>query len=286
MARAKMSAQKMLVVSGLAAALALAGVTSRGAQPAMAGGQKQAAQTQNHDHMQNMPGMKDMPGMQMDHGSGQASAPTFSGSDGENDPRTQSDAMHSMHHMHMDGPHMRMTAPRKATEADWTRADEVTAKLRSAIEKYKDYRLALADGYRIFMPNFPQPEYHFTSYENGFLESFTFNAARPTSLLYKKTKDGGWELTGAMYTAARSATLEQLNERVPLGVARWHAHTNLCMPARGQSAKADWTRFGLTGSISSEKACTEAGGRFYPQVFGWMVHVYPFESSREKIWGQ
>jgi hypothetical protein len=145
--------------------------------------------------------------------------------------------------------------------------------------------VALAEGYKIFMPNLPQAVYHFTNYWNGFLEGFTFDPARPTSLLYKKTKDG-YELVGAMYTAPRSATLEQLDERVPLGIASWHVHTNLCVPRQGQSAHADWTKFGLTGSISTPEACSEAGGRFYPQIFGWMVHVYPFETSRAKVWGQ
>jgi hypothetical protein len=87
-----------------------------------------------------------------------------------------------------------------------------------------------------------------------------------------------------MYTAPKNATLEQLNERVPLGVARWHAHTNLCMPKQGESAATDWKKFGLTGSISTPEACAEAGGRFFPQIFGWMVHVYPFETSKDQVW--
>src|SRR5262249_2955136 len=99
----------------------------------------------------------------------------------------------------------------------------------------------------------------------------------------KNGKD--WQLVGAMYTAPRSATLEELNERVPLGVARWHSHTNLCMPAKG-TVKPDYKRFGLEGSISSQKEGEAAGGIFYPQVFGWMVHVYPYESTTAKMFQQ
>jgi hypothetical protein len=185
-------------------------------------------------------------------------------------------------HHHM-GAHMHMTAARPATPEDWARADQVVSDLRDSIEKYKDYRMALADGFEPFLPNLPQPMYHFTSTKNGFLESFTFDPARPTSLLYKKTASG-YELIGAMYTMPLRATEDQMNERIPLGVAQWHLHTNLCMPKLGQNA--DWTQFGLTGSIASKNACAAAGGRFYPTIFGWMVHVYPFESSREKIWEQ
>ena len=79
---------------------------------------------------------------------------------------------------------------------------------------------------------------------------------------------------------------EQLNERVPLSIAQWHLHTKLCVPLKGDRSAADWTKFGLTGSILTKEACTEEGGTFYQVIFGWMVHVYPFEDSREKIWGQ
>lgn len=185
-------------------------------------------------------------------------------------------------HQHM-GPHMHMTAARPATPEDWARADQVASELRDAIEKYKDYRAALADGFRIFMPNVPQAMYHFTSEKNGFLEAFTFDPGRPTSLLYKKTASG-YELIGAMYTMPLRATESEMNERIPLSVAQWHLHTNLCIPKIGQ--RLDMTRFGLTGSITTKEACTAAGGTFFPTIFGWMVHVYPFESSREKIWEQ
>jgi hypothetical protein len=26
------------------------------------------------------------------------------------------------------------------------------------------------------------------------------------------------------------------------------------------------------------------GGEFYPHVFGWMVHVYPYETDPKNIW--
>ena len=178
--------------------------------------------------------------------------------------------------------HMTMTAMREETPGDTQRANEIVAQLRSGIEKYKDYRVALEDGFHIFLPNVPQPEYHFTSYRNGFLEAFTFDASRPTSLLYRKTSTG-YELVGAMYTMPKRATEKQLNARVPLSVAMWHLHTNLCMPQRSELKNADWTKFGLKGSIASKDACDAAGGRFSPVIFGWMVHVYPYEDSLDKI---
>ncbi len=184
---------------------------------------------------------------------------------------------------HPASAHMRFTAQRPATPEDAARADELVQKLRTALVRYKDYRVAIADGYQPFLPQIPQPEYHFTNYRDGLLAAFTFDPTRPTSLLYRKTADG-YTLAGAMFTMPRTAGEEQLNARVPLSVAQWHLHVNLCMPPRGQGAQANWTKFGLQGSIASAEACTEAGGRFLPVIFGWMVHVYPFEDSPEKIW--
>lgn len=223
---------------------------------------------QEHAQEQQSAGNSTMPGMSMDADEADV---------GEHG------AMLEMQHMHHGNtPHLHMTASRPMTAQDQQRAEETVEQLRAAIEKYKDYRVALNDGYKIFMPNVPQQEYHFTNYTNGFLEAFTFDPARPTSLLYKKTSNG-FELVGAMYTMPRNATEDQLNERIPLSMATWHQHTNLCLPPRVPGHKPDWMKFGLRGSISTQKACDAAGGRFFPVIFGWMVHVYPYENSTAKI---
>jgi len=195
---------------------------------------------------------------------------------------SERDAMADMAHMHGSNPHMTMTAMRPQTPEDIQRANEIVTQLKDGIEKYRDYHVALNDGFRIFLPNIPQPEYHFTSYSNGFLAAMHFDTSRPTSLLYKKTATG-YELVGAMYTMPKRATEDELNKRVPLSVAMWHLHTNLCMPPDAQRKTADWTKFGLKGSIASQEACDAAGGRFRPSVFGWMVHIYPYETSPDKI---
>jgi len=217
-----------------------------------------------------------------------------SGMDMSDEKASERRAVHDMHdimegHHHAPGPHMYMTSPRPQTPQDAERAGQIVKELREGIEKYRDYRIALAEGYRIFLPNLPQKEYHFTNYKNGFLEAFTFDAARPPSLLYRKSSSG-YELVGAMYTMPKSASEDQLNSRIPLSVASWHLHTNLCMPPRPDSSgprdqmrTADWTKFGLQGSISTPEACDAAGGRFRPVIFGWMVHVYPYHDSIAEV---
>jgi hypothetical protein len=279
-----MNARKLSIIAmvflGLAAsAIGLPAQQSAQLAQQQKSGVDDSGQIPNRPGMDNsMPGMDmdhDMPGMKMGHPAD------------EKDQQTEHGAMDAMSHMHHHqmGPHMYMTKLRTATPQDWAKADEITSELRKSIEKYKDYHAALADGFRIFMPNLPQSEYHFTNYYNGYLESFSFDPSRPTSLLYKKTKSG-YDLIGAMYTMPKRVSEEQLNERVPLSVAQWHLHTSLCMPPKEQRGHADLSKFGLQGSILTREACTEAGGTFYPVIFGWMVHVYPFEDTREKIWGQ
>jgi hypothetical protein len=194
-------------------------------------------------------------------------------------------ATDSMSSMHMDmSPHMYMTALRPENPNDEKRAAAILKVLRGSIEKYADYHAAIADGYQIYLPDVPLPQYHFTNWRYAYEAEIAFNPAHPTSLLYKRAPNG-YELVGAMYTAPQNDTEDQLNERVPLSVARWHKHINICMPRKMQPpGQTDWKKFGLGGSILTQDACEAAGGRWIPQVFNWMVHVYPYETSAEKIW--
>lgn len=87
-----------------------------------------------------------------------------------------------------------------------------------------------------------------------------------------------------MYTAPRDMTEEQLNERIPLSVAQWHAHINICLESDGSGRGMTRRQFGFKGTIASESECRQAGGHFVPQAGGWMIHVYPFEANPAQIW--
>jgi hypothetical protein len=182
--------------------------------------------------------------------------------------------------------HMLMTAPAAPQAGDQKRADAVVAAAREAMAPYRDFHKALADGYVIFLPNVPQPQYHFTKHEYGREAWRHFDPLKPTSLLYKKTAAGGYELVGAMYTDRVDADTAELNERIPLSIARWHQHINFCKAPEGQKAAyfGPAARFGLLGSITTQEGCEAAGGEFHAHLFGWMVHVYPFETDPKKIW--
>jgi hypothetical protein len=186
--------------------------------------------------------------------------------------------------------HMEMTPTRPATREDSARAVRLLAELRAAIAKYRDTTVAVADGYKMFMPNLKtQRIYHFTNGRRAIAEAFRFDAAKPTSLLYRRGPDGNLELYGAMYTAPKRVNVDRLDERVPLSIARWHKHVNWCVPGRGQRER--WLElrdghplFGPQSPIATREACEEVGGRFFPSPLGWMVHVNVFAEDPAKVW--
>ena len=188
------------------------------------------------------------------------------------------EAMHDDGMPHMSA-HMQMTPMRPTTLADSVRAQAVTDTLRAAIAKYRDVKVAEQDGYKLFAPKIKtQRVFHFTKSWNAMRNSWGFDAARPTSLLYKKSEAGDFVLVGAMYTASKRATEEELNARVPLSIAQWHQHINICVPKlrdkeRWMEKRDGQMIFGPNGVISTEAECDSAGGRFLPKIFGWMVHA-------------
>jgi hypothetical protein len=200
-------------------------------------------------------------------------------------PASTMAGMHGGGMAHMAG-HMFLTSLRPMEAGDQQKADAVAAAAKQAMEPYQDYRKALADGYRIFLPNIPQPIYHFSKAANGRAARWAFDPLKPTSLLYKKTSDGGYKLVGVMYTDRVDASQEELNQRIPLSVARWHQHVNFCKAPVGEWAGyfGPNAKFGLMGSINTREACEAAGGVFFPHVLGWMVHVYPYETDPSKVW--
>lgn len=202
-------------------------------------------------------------------------------------------AAHVMHSMegHMDmGPHMKTTALRQPKPGDAERAQKVVETARQVSEKYLDYHTALADGFKIFLPNVPQKIYHFTNRAYAIEAQMSFNPEHPASLLYEKHGDD-YKLVGVMYTAPKRFTEDDLDQRIPLSIAQWHEHVNFCGPPanmplaeKKEEMLGPNARFGLRGSISTQEACDAAGGRFIPVVFNWMVHVYPLEKDQAAIW--
>ena len=191
---------------------------------------------------------------------------------------------------HTDGPHLDLTPRRKPAPGDSARAAKGVAELRRGIAKYRDITVAIADGFHMFAPQVrDQPIYHYIHPTRTMRENARFDAARPSSLLYRKRADGSLELLGAMYTAAARATHADLDARVPLSIAQWHRHINYCFPTdrrRMSETRDGQPLFGPVGSIATRAECEKAGGNFTPQLFGWMVHANVFAGDDPaSIWG-
>ena len=197
-----------------------------------------------------------------------ASSTTASASSLQADPR----------HMNM-GPHMQMTPYQPITSADIARMNAIVQNAHVCFDKYKDYHLALQDGYQIFAPNVPQDIYHFANVQSFVEAQTTFDLAHPSALLYKKVGDG-YQFAGVMYSAPANVTTEQLNQRIPLSIEPWHLHVNFCLPAgdRVQTLFDANSLFGLAGTITTQAQCAKVGGTFFSSMYGWMVHIPLFGS--------
>jgi hypothetical protein len=206
------------------------------------------------------------------------------------DSRTTAAAMGAMRGPMTDDPHMMMTPLRAPGAGDSGRAAMVLDSIRHSLNRYRDVGVALADGYRPFLPGVKQSIYHFTNRRRALAERLRFDPAEPTSLLYRPDANGAMVLVGVMYTEAPGVSLDELNRRIPLSIARWHQHVNWCVPPRGdpgrwRDSSGGRPLFGPKSPIATPAACDAVGGRFVPRVFGWMVHVNAFVDDPAGVWG-
>lgn len=183
--------------------------------------------------------------------------------------------------------HLAPPDPDDALKGEW-----LVNELRRHTAPYRDVRQAIADGYRSFPP---EPDstmrvIHFVHRQRSAREQQRTDVRAPGALLYERT-DSGLRLVGAMFTAPVSAPLEELNRRVPLSLTQWHLHQNICVPKPVWNER-QWRRraadgrplFGPGSPTRSEQSCEQAGGRFLPTVFGWMVHIHMNAHDPADIW--
>ncbi|AHG88355.1 hypothetical protein J421_0818 [Gemmatirosa kalamazoonensis] len=187
--------------------------------------------------------------------------------------------------------HMRMAPSRPATPADSARGMELVRAARAALAPYRDVAVAEREGYVKFLPWLPdQAMYHYNNVQNVFATVSSFDVTKPVSLLYRKDASGAMTLVGAMYAALPSATPDELDARLPLGLAHWHEHVDFCGPTpegvRAGTQRVDGESLAGWLRITSRDECLAAGGRYVPRLFGWMSHVYLFAGDDPKaIWG-
>jgi len=139
--------------------------------------------------------------------------------------------------------------------------------VKATIERYKDYRKALLDGYVIANPKLKQPQYHFISNANTREADLHFDPRKSTALLYRRTPKQEYKLEGVMFTASPDATEEEPNERIPLSIARWHRHINYCEAPEDRISdyQSAHPKFGMFGSINTEEAGKAERGSSTPK---------------------
>jgi len=198
--------------------------------------------------------------------------------------RDMGDVGPSMSSMAGNG-HMYMTPLRPKQPGEEEKAKAVVANVRATIERYKDYRKALTEGYVIANPKLKQPQYHFINNANTREADLHFDPSKPTALLYRRTPMQEYKLEGVMYTASPDATEDELNERIPLSMARWHRHINVCWAPedRVKDYQTAHPKFGMFGSINTQEACTAERGVFHPYMFTWMIHIFPYEPDFKEV---
>jgi hypothetical protein len=181
--------------------------------------------------------------------------------------------------------HMYMTPLRSAQPGDQEKAKAIVTEAKAMMERYRDYRKALLDGYVIANPKLKQPQYHFMNEANTHKADLQFDPSKPTALLYRRTPLQEYKLEGVMYTASPDATEDELNQRIPLSVARWHRHINYCAAPEDRISdyKSAHPKFGMFGSINTEEACKAERGTFQAHIFTWMIHVFPYEPDFKDV---
>jgi len=153
-------------------------------------------------------------------------------------------------------------------------------KARQATEKYRDVRVAEADGYRAIGPDVPGMGIHYvrvagSSQERVVSHSSGFDVERPDILLYEKdgSSRSGYSLVGVSYLfdAEPDTDGQPKNPPFPKSLASWHRHSDLCVfPDRS-----------VKGQLNAEQ-CTAQGGRF-TDLTQWMVHAWIWKDSPKGV---
>ena len=160
------------------------------------------------------------------------------------------------------------------TSISWEQLREIDRMLtlaKEATEKYRDVRVARADGYRQVTAIYPGTGAHFADLD--LLAAGTFHVTRPTALQYARGADGGFELVGVAWVLPGKADDSPPSFFAPLG--QWHFHDEhaRCFRRIGQDAFSEFT---------AAAACAAAGGVFV-EAGHWMLHAWLFRPSPDGV---
>ena len=182
--------------------------------------------------------------------------------------------------------HMELTPSRRRrmTTASAPRASP--AELKRAIAKYADTAAAVADGYKMFLPNVKkQKVYHFTNNRRAFRRPSASTPTKPTSLLYsrgagRQARSRRRDVHDAEEREARPPERPRSTQHRALAQARELVRAE--ERRRSALARAQETAqpvFGPESPIATKAECDAVSGDFHPSLFGWMIHANVYEGS-------
>src|SRR6202051_5188156 len=152
--------------------------------------------------------------------------------------------------------HMGTSAP--VTYAELEKTASLLQSARQATEKYRDVRVAEADGYHAMGPDVPGMGIHYV----GPYDGSNFDVAHPAILLYEKSAENknGFSLVGVSYLfkAPEGSDGQPLNAPFPKSLANWHRTEHLCV-LTDKSVKSNLT----------VEQCGAEGGHFTAETH-WM----------------
>ncbi len=151
----------------------------------------------------------------------------------------------------------------------WTRIHEIDAMLtqtKAATEKYRDVRVALAEGYLQEGPSLAGAGAHFVN--RALIDRGAFDHLHPSVLLYERQSDWTLQLVGVAWFLPKQPG-DQTPPAAMAPLAVWHHHTypkpGICVGPHGTT--------NLVG-----EACTADGGRFWAES-PWMLHAWLYRDS-------
>jgi len=144
------------------------------------------------------------------------------------------------------------------TWAEFDRVHGLLARAKAATDKYRDFTVAVKDGYASSSLAFVRGQgYH---YLNPAYLDRGFDLLHPPFLVYDKVH-GHLVLQGLMYYLPAQTTAQQLAAIFPPSLASWHRHLNLCLHG------------GAVLPVYTVAACAQQSGDFLAST-GWMVHTW------------
>ena len=142
--------------------------------------------------------------------------------------------------------------------------------VRSAMAKYEDIEVALADGWVQEHPDWPETGAHFyreSDWAGPGPVRPDLDPVDPEFLMYSKLRTGEWELVAVAYVVDQALYPEPPTE---LQGAAYHEHVWTCIVDGEELEEDDY------GPISREE-CTAMDGEWSPGGV-WMTHVWFIEN--------